>query len=291
MNAKQLFLHALTPLHAGIGQGIDFIDQPIAREAATNLPYLPGSSLKGVLRDRANGSPNITKIFGPDTTNADDHAGAVQFTDQRLLLLPVRSLAGTFAWATSPFILNRFRRDCADSGIANCPVVPTVPDKSTALVAQGSGIPLDVNGARKVVLEDLDPLSDAQQSVNRWATWLGGKLFPDDETWQQYLTQRLCILHDDLFAFLQQTATQVVARIRLKDDSKTVADDGLWYEESLPAETILSGLIIATPLPKVKLTPKEIFAEIATLTTTPAQFGGSATVGRGLCRLSLHGGD
>ena len=40
-----LFLHALSPLHAGTGQGIGAIDLPIAREKATGIPYLPGSSL------------------------------------------------------------------------------------------------------------------------------------------------------------------------------------------------------------------------------------------------------
>jgi CRISPR/Cas system CMR subunit Cmr4 (Cas7 group RAMP superfamily) len=36
---------------------------------------------------------------------------ATQFADARLLLLPVRSLAGTFAWVTSPYVLRRFARD------------------------------------------------------------------------------------------------------------------------------------------------------------------------------------
>ena len=46
------FVHALSPLHAGTGQGAGIIDLPIAREKATGLPYLPGSSLKGTLRAR-----------------------------------------------------------------------------------------------------------------------------------------------------------------------------------------------------------------------------------------------
>ena len=51
MNESRLtFIHALSPLHAGTGQGVGVIDLPIAREKATNLPFLPGSTLKGCCR-------------------------------------------------------------------------------------------------------------------------------------------------------------------------------------------------------------------------------------------------
>ncbi|RMD58772.1 type III-B CRISPR module RAMP protein Cmr4, partial [Candidatus Parcubacteria bacterium] len=50
MQAKLMFLHALSPLHAGTGQGVGAIDLPIAREKGTEIPIVPGSSLKGVLR-------------------------------------------------------------------------------------------------------------------------------------------------------------------------------------------------------------------------------------------------
>ena len=77
------FIHALSPLHAGTGQGVDVIDLPIARERATGLPLLPGSSLKGTLLDAyraAQGEPEAKRLFG--TTEA---ASKAQFTDQRLL--------------------------------------------------------------------------------------------------------------------------------------------------------------------------------------------------------------
>src|SRR5436190_24016746 len=114
MNAKLTFIHALSPLHAGTGQGVGVIDLPIAREKATNIPYLPGSSVKGSLRDEFNpvlsddealSRQKVTlqnQIFGPEDAS---YAGAIQFTDQTLLCLPVRSLAGTFAYVTSPYIL------------------------------------------------------------------------------------------------------------------------------------------------------------------------------------------
>ena len=53
MSSKLMLIHCLSPLHAGIGQGVDVVELAIARERATGLPYLPGASIKGSLRDRA----------------------------------------------------------------------------------------------------------------------------------------------------------------------------------------------------------------------------------------------
>jgi CRISPR-associated protein Cmr4 len=51
MAARLMFVHALSSLHAGTGQGVGTIDLPIARERATDLPVIPGSSIKGCLRE------------------------------------------------------------------------------------------------------------------------------------------------------------------------------------------------------------------------------------------------
>jgi len=40
---------------------------------------------------------DIRTLFGPDSGDADSHAGALAFGDAHLLLLPVRSFAGTVA--------------------------------------------------------------------------------------------------------------------------------------------------------------------------------------------------
>src|SRR5437870_13133969 len=130
MNARLLFIYAISPLHAGTGQGVGVIDLPIAREKATGIPFLPGSSVKGTLRDLCK-DPKKEDVFGPETTNADEFAGAAQFADQRLLMLPIRSLAGTFAWVTSPYLLKRFLRDAKDANPKASPqlAAPSVDDK------------------------------------------------------------------------------------------------------------------------------------------------------------------
>lgn len=302
MDARPLFIHALSPLHAGTGQGVGVIDLPIAREVATGLPFLPGSSVKGTLRDTPNADVNKirTLLFGPETANASDHAGSVQFTDQRLLLLPVRSLAGTFAWVTSPYVLQRFARDMRDAGqefTLEAPPIPA-PDKqgNESCVVGEASTALIVPKVERVVLEDLDLLPAKSAQIDVLAEWLGARLFPgqsaDAAYWRGCLAGRLCVVSDDLLDFLLNTATEITARVRIEDDQKTVADGGLWYEESLPTETILAGLVLASPVhtrerDSKPLTVDQIFAAVETLSAGPLQFGGKASVGRGLCRARL----
>lgn len=288
MDAKLLFLHALSPLHAGTGQGVGAIDLPIAREKGTEIPIVPGSSVKGVLRDLAEakkGAELCTRIFGPDTNNADAHAGAVQITDLRLVALPVRSLAGVFAWVSSPLLLKRLSRDARMSGANNVPPEPRVDSTEACLVSQDSALTL--NG--EVIVEDVK-LTVAATQADAWAAWIASQVF--DEAWKSEFIKRFCIVHDDVMSFLLQIGTEVTARIRLEDDKKTVAQGALWYEEALPAETLLAGLVAATPIKAngQDVTPEAVFATVTELTQSILQIGGNATVGRGLCRLIVATG-
>ena len=286
MKTKLLFLHALSPLHAGTGQGVGAIDLPIAREKATGIPIVPGSSIKGVLRANYTGE-NATAIFGPETDNASEHAGSVQFSDARLLFLPVRSLAGTFAWVTSPLLLRRFQRDVqmANSGLSAAEI-PKISSFNQCLVAN-NGSDITFNKGQRVVLEDLDFQAKPSAEITQWATSLTPQIFGGETDWGALFQQRICLVHDDVLSYLLDTATEVTARIQLEPDKKTVKTGALWYEEALPAESILVGVVIAQPPAKVNLTPEQALQAIQTLGGSLLQVGGSVTVGRGLCRINL----
>lgn len=307
-NARLTFVHVLSSLHAGTGQGSGVIDLPIAREKSTGIPFLPGSSLKGTLRSRClnTGKSELAhNLFGnsSDPNEMDGSVSQVQFSDQRLLLLPIRSLAGTFAWVTSPYILYRLSRDIKEmQSNAQLPI-PQVKDISTCYTVSKDCAIILPQQAHTVYLEDLDLKAQVHEQiagvepVAAWATWIAQQLFSDNAAyWQEALRQRLCIVHDDVFNFMLTTATEITTRIRLREDSKTVVDGGLWYEESLPTETVLSGITLATPLNpangsanarKTPLTSETIFKELKALTNTTLQLGGKATVGRGMCRVVL----
>jgi CRISPR-associated protein Cmr4 len=294
MNARLTFVHALSPLHAGTGQGAGVIDLPIAREKATGLPFLPGSSLKGTLRSLCNENDR-NLIFGPETNGIPTDSNAAspaQFSDQRLLLLPVRSLAGTFAWVTSPYVLRRFVRDIEDAEVSppSAPI-PVIAQTNQCYIAnQNSKIVMQTN-PQTVYLEDLDLEPQISQDATDWATWIGQYVFSSNADWQRMLVERICIVHDDVFNFLIDTSTEITARIKLQEESKTVQEGGLWYEEALPTETILSGLILAIPPKASTVTAKRIFEVVETIAENTVQLGGKATVGRGMCRIQLAKGE
>ncbi len=269
------FVHALSSLHAGTGQGVGVIDLPIARERATNLPFLPGSSIKGCLRDVYTGE-HADVIFGSDDPK-NAFAGALHISDARLLLLPVRSLETTFVWTTCPYILRRLTRDAQTAGLAG---IPATPQLSKAQACVASPQLLSALGAgRRLILEDLD-LDQAGTGAAEWATWIGARLFAGQSDWQRELSAHFAIVDDDSFAFLAEFATEVNAHIRI-GESGTVEPGALWYQESLPAETVLVSLLQAERSWKkdTVLSGEQVFDKIKG--GRFLQLGGKATTGQG----------
>ena len=66
------------------------------------------------------------------------------------------------------------------------------------------------------MLEDLALTPEADADAGAWASAIGARVFPGDRRWGQMLAARLCLVHDDVLAFLLDTATEVTARVRLR---------------------------------------------------------------------------
>ncbi|MBK8175234.1 MAG: type III-B CRISPR module RAMP protein Cmr4 [Rhodospirillales bacterium] len=280
MKAMPYILHALSPLHAGTGQAADIIDLPIARLRATGIPFIPGSSIKGVLREsRRQDLDDKTwrAVFGPDTSAAAEHAGALIVSDARLLALPVRSFKGTFAWVTSPLLLMLAGRDLDGGDRLRLAAM----DGRQALVPSGSAV--IVSGKNRLYLEDLDvPAKEDGANLLQWTETIG-RVFGDDI---EIFKKRFVVVDDETMTFLWETATQVDARVRIDAETRTVAKRALWLEESLPPETLLVGTLLADRSRRAdtKLDPAAVLSN-AIPAAEVIQFGGKATVGRGRCRL------
>ncbi len=289
-----MYLHAISPVHTGTGQAVDVIDLPVAREMTTGWPYVPGSSIRGVLRglcrppDTAPAEEKelFIRAFGPETTDDDGgSAGELLFGDGRLLCLPVRSLFGTFAWVTCPLALDRYRRDHAASNL-------TAPSDAGLSSLQDDAIVVGKNqriaDAGTVYLEDLDlHMSDdeaATGAAETLAEHIAAGVF-DDDRWRDHFMARFGLVSDTTFSFLSETATEVTARIRLDEKTKTVAERQLWYEEAIPTESIFSTPLLA--MPRNGGEAKPLFDLVATPLAEPVQIGGHAGIGRGLVRVSL----
>jgi len=302
--AAMLFLYCETPVHAGTGTSLSIVDLPIQRERITGLPIVQASSLKGVLRAETllileqrqdpKAEDKVKVLFGPEPKpgQASEHAGCVSPHDARLLLFPIRSLVGVFAWATCPLVLERFKRELTAAGFQIDWQVPKPNNNQQALVACDDTIVAE----GRVVLEEFAFEAQKNDEAKQIADWLKDYAFPQSEEYapfREWLPKRFVILPDDAFRDFTQLATEVIARIRLKTETKTVAEGALWTEEHLPSETLLyAPIFFSKPLApnanQLGLTDSDaVLRELSNLQLDRLQIGGDETVGRGIVKVRL----
>ncbi|MBM4001269.1 MAG: type III-B CRISPR module RAMP protein Cmr4 [Planctomycetes bacterium] len=289
-----LFIHARTSLHPGSGAALGVVDLPVQRERHTHWPLIPGSSLKGVLRDACgrgctqDQKEKIPLVFGPETKDADKHAGAISFTDARILAFPVRSLKGVFAWITCDSVLRRFARDAKMAGLDG-PTAPGPAEKNKAICAANA--PLLVNGTQ-IVLEEFEFAKQADAPAG-WSDALARLVFRDEDE-RPMFRDRLVVLHDDDFGHFVRHATEVVARIGLDAATKTVKNGALFYQEFLPTETLLYSVVIANASRNGRaMAASDVLKFVSD--GEPGipeilQIGGDETIGKGLCAVHFSNG-
>ena len=257
MKASILGLLAETPVHPGVGRGMGVVDLPVARENSTSYPVLVGSSLKGALRDKAKRVEEVDRkrYFGKL-----DCAGDLLVSDARLLLLPIRSLTGQYRWATCPYLIERYSRDLARAKHTLLPALEK--PKKNSVLASGKG---------KLFLEERQFNIDSQPSPK--LVEIIGQLILHDET-RHRLTDQITILCDNDFSWFARYGLTIQARNTLDDDTKQ--SKNLWYEETLPPDTVMYGLILGRSSNAIE-TLQKLFPE----EDPYLQVGGNETVGQG----------
>lgn len=303
--ANPLFLIVETPLHAGSGSDLGIVDLPIQREKHTDYPKIEASGLKGSIReifDAEKDKPQEVELaFGPE--QGDLHAGALGFTDARLLFFPVKSVKGVFAWVTCPAVLDRFKYDlsiCQPSVefVDKLPGNNTVTKHSELIVKDG-----------KIVLEEYTFAVEPDQECDALAKWIAENVLPSDQCynyWREKMKKAIAVLNDDDFRDFVTLSTEVLARTKIDGKTGTVQKGALWYEEYLPTDSILYSLVLTTPIFKendadkgvFQLTDKDkakkrdeadkVMGFIEDELPSVIQIGGNATIGKGLVRTHIY---
>ncbi|MBU8656323.1 type III-B CRISPR module RAMP protein Cmr4 [Bacillus pumilus] len=239
MEASRWFwIHCLSPLHIGAGEGVGVIDMPIQREKVTEWPIIPGSSIKGVQREyyRAKGQDTfVQKVFGTQG-DQDGSAGAIVMTDGRLFSFPVASRYGTFAYVASPLILKRLARDAKALGVSLD--IPDLIEESSTLVTMNSTLVEN----DELYLGEFQGAAKKSQQLTDFAKKMAKLLF-DDKPSQTLWIERFVIVSDDVFQYIVTMNSEVTPRIRIDHETQTVSKGALWYEEYVPAEAIFYGLM------------------------------------------------
>ncbi|SUO97041.1 type III-B CRISPR module RAMP protein Cmr4 [Suttonella ornithocola] len=282
MKHALITLHAQTAIHAGIGSTDNVIDLPIQREAHTAYPCVFGSSMKGALRALATekNSDYTGILFGNAGNLNTGNAGALLVSDARLLLLPIRSLTGNFRWVSCPQILGRFQQD-AKRFQSNIDFQLPKVDTGEVLLSDDTKDHLYLEEYR---LYRADTAIDTQL-IKELAKMLG---YDDAE---DRLKKYLAIISDDDFAYLVQYTLPVHAHIAI-GDNKIVKDGALWYEETLPSDTVLYFGVAASDSRKKDYPQSanellDAFCALLPRENPWIQIGGNETVGMGWCEAHI----
>lgn len=308
--AKPFYIICQTPTHCGSGQDLGIVDMPIQRERHTGFPKIEGSSLKGAIREvfeerlgqNSIKNESIKLSFGPE--EGDAHAGALGFTDARILLFPVKSVKGVFAYITCPDVLNKFEKELKISKIEkiNCEQEKSeiaislgikVKEKE-CIVANDSKVKVD---SKNVILEEycfaIENLEAEDIKRMECIAEILTKL-----TKIENLKEKLVILTNDDFTDFVNLSTEVITRTKIDNKTGTVAPGALFTEEYLPCETILYSLALASPIfvkedkakgafqaDNSKKEEEKVMEFFISNIPEYIQIGGNATIGKGIVKV------
>lgn len=325
MQRKLLYLFTRTPLHVGAGASVGAIDQPIIRERHTGFPVIPASSLKGTFADAWNGDllPDGEKkvrvttkkndkdeevidqvaeaawLFGSDNAK-HAFAGALQFSEAKLLAFPIRSAKGSFAWIICPLMLQRAERDRVFAGETDelkqarqtIKSLKEPADDQAILVAGKLDLDVQKDGkvAKQIVLEEYTFNRTGNNESATVGTALAGLL--TDPVWQE-IKDRLVILSNGMMSFFAQNACEVAQHVRIDDETGTAAGGALFNQENVPSEALFYSVINAfkerTPNGQDRPADKALDAFKTKVEEAGVfQFGGDASTGLGYCTVNLN---
>jgi CRISPR-associated protein Cmr4 len=237
----------------------------------------------------------VSLAFGPE--KGDEHAGALGFTDARLLLFPAKSMKGVFAWITCPMVLERFKEDLGLCGIEfkngedekiSIPLdntLKTTDDKGKCLVVNQNE--LEING--NVILEEY-AFEIQSNSITDLAKFLADAV-------GTFEVNKLVILSNDDFRDFVNLSTEVITRTKINPETGTVQSGALFTEEYLPVETAMYSLALTTPIfnkdkgifvAKDGKKEEELVMEFFEKGIPEVmQIGGNATIGKGIVKVKV----
>lgn len=231
------YFYSLAPIHCG-GEGDLGNILEIAREVHTNFPYVPGSSLRGSLRDEVvnsdlHGEMIANRLFGKELdSNGQMGVHQVWFGDARLLWIPMRTMAikGTrknvFTWVSCHSLIR-------DHALISRKALTVFPDH-----------PVGTNTKPETYLvADAEIVVQPMSNDQKTATMLSGNWASSLASVQPEWSKNHIVLPDDDFHVLMEHSlwTQVRNKIQENDNGKTQAGAAeiFWTDVCIPRDTIL----------------------------------------------------
>lgn len=278
LDVHMFYIKAITPVHAGSGRELGLIDMPIQKEQHTGIPKIEGSTVKGCLREVhrcGKQKGDINTLFGPE--KGDAQAGLLGFSDAKLLLYPFISVGHVFAYATCPYLINRYMDDCRlIDNTGRCSEEEnnnTILEKHISM-EDGHFIPIinmdDAKG--HIILNEYRFIKADNCGIN-----------VKEKLNNMNLTKPVVMISDVDFIEMITLCKEIITRNRINHETGTVdkKEGGLFTEEYLPAESILYSLLLRNGIKSDEVNYSNYWDDFPRY----AQFGGNATVGKGLVQL------
>ena len=267
------YLYSLAPIHCG-GEGNLGNILEIAREVHTNFPYIPGSSLRGSLRDEVLSTANeqITDTLFGKELNDDGQMGVHQawFGDARLLWVPMRTMSSNqqdvFTWVSCHSLI----RDHAL--LANLPGI-NFPNHAIG-TKRGN---YTIADAALNVVQFTDSEKKAIALAGNWPESLKNSIAT---TWEKSLV----VLPDADFQVFMEHSLLTQVRNKIQEGQQGATSEGsaevFWTDVCIPRDTIFYYSWGYSLLKNNPVTQTE-HDSLMTVLQGLVQVGGQANVGRG----------
>lgn len=253
----------------------------IAREAHTELPYLPSSSLRGKIRSilEAMHPDEAGILFGERIRDGQQPTeGEVWLADATLLLFPIASYSHQFVWITCPLWLSRWNRWLQNNRLQE--LIIEWRSLLNRKSEEGGKKAISSISINQIYLQGaLLNAADIQLIPEDSDYWGSLQKLPDGNGVLD-LKNKLVILSDDDCAGLVEIGLQREVRVALKEDEKTVAGGSFRSEEAIPSESVLFFSWGLKPAKDEKKTEK-VRESLSNILNDRLQFGGLEGLGRG----------
>lgn len=303
---KPFLLHAISSLHVGSGSKIGLVDLPVQREKHTGYPKIESSSLKGAIRSTVRNQVGRTRelelVFGSELNlegnvekagteiSGETVASAIALADARVLLFPVRSMRGVFAYVTCQHVIQRWNQEVsAYLGSKGKAFLLEVPESYTAssklILLKNTQEQPNEEPQHSVVLEEYTWAVHVDEKTAALAEKVEAWFAPHMQNGQ--IANRLVVLKDEDFVDFVTLSTEVNARIRISDQTGTVENSALWYEENVPPETIFYSFLFsgqARAANEGLQKAEEVEGFVVKELPAVYQVGGNSTLGQGMMR-------
>ena len=290
MKAEMLVIKCITNLHIGTsGSAYGEIKNEVEKDAVLGTPVIPGSGIKGALRDfwKVDNKDNIVSIFGSEAEETNENEkgkkGNCRFVSGQLLFRAMRVSMGNCAYClvTTPELIKMmletiesFQIELSDNDDEKS---DNADEKIEKLKTAFSNIKTELNNLSDQVTAGI--VGKENDSIKE----VEGYQIKKVETSENELYKFLLKLSESVpvvimkTEFFQMIDLPIVARNYLENGKSS----NLWYEEFVPHQSYFYSVLLW------EQEEKAIFLDfIKGICKQPVAFGGNNSVGYGYCKMT-----